>query len=403
MTFYLNDNRLAHVARRGMLYMLVLALFTTSKLLGQESKNIADLDFLYRQIQHLPSYKAQLKGKKSYQSLYQEIRKDLSSSDEFEVYQKLLLLIHPINDNHLGFWRKPDPTTEFKPRVIALDTTETTAKFSLISDNSIEGIYLRIDGSKHALLQFKTNFYYLQNFKTGIIEAIINRTAFGSYDAILFIGLPVPYVLNRNFRIKNGKLGNLNFYKVNHKLTNPLLLGQRKFEYRKIKPEISYLRLSSFSASNDNFRIAKAFYDSIRTEITTPYLVVDLRNNLGGGYRTSKQFLTLLKKYRGTIFLLQNSNTVSNAEQFLIDLRSKKKLMTLGETTRGTITYGSNYGNTVTLPSGRFIFYPTDMRGRAKDLVFESIGIEPDVFLGNVSDDWIEQTLKYVNNRNMNY
>ncbi|KLT65777.1 hypothetical protein AB669_09820 [Pedobacter sp. BMA] len=72
--------------------------------------------------------------------------------------------------------------------------------------------------------------------------------------------------------------------------------------------------------------------------------------------------------------------------------------MTLGETTRGTITYGSNYGKTVSLPSGRFIFYPTDMKGRKKDLIYESIGIRPDIILDPFGDDWIEQTLNYVNN-----
>lgn len=278
-----------------------------------------------------------------------------------------------------------------------IDTMEVKTKNSSSYSNSIEGIYVNTDGSKHLLFQFEPNVYYLQSFKIGIIEAILNRTANESYDAILFVGSPVPYVLNRNFKIQNGKFGNLSFYKVGYRPVPPLEIGYNKFEYTKIKSEIGYLRLSNFSASNDNFNVAKAFYDSIRTKITTQYLIVDLRNNSGGGYRTSKQFLTLLKKYHGKIFLIQNNNTVSNAEQFIIDIRSKKRLVTLGETTRGTITYGSNYGKTVSLPSGRFIFYPTDMRGRIKDLAHESLGLRPDIVLDQFGHNWIEQTLNYLN------
>ncbi|WP_053058356.1 S41 family peptidase [Pedobacter sp. BMA] len=394
---YFDGNRLNDIARRTILCILVLALLT-SKLFAQEAQNIADLDFLYHQIQELPSYKDQFRGEKSYHNLYEKIRKDLRATDEIETYQKLLLLIQPINDNHLGLWRKSDSKASFSPLRMPIDTTEVKNKNSSSYSNSIEGIYINSDGSKRVLFEFKPDVYYLQNFNTGIIEAILNHTTNDSYDVVLFIGSPVPYVLNRNLKIQNGKLGNLNFYKLGYRLAPPLTSGHKKFEYRELKPEIGYLRLGNFNSSNDNFKVAKAFYDSIRTKITTQYIIVDLRNNLGGGYRTSKQFLTLLKKYHGRIFLLQNNNTVSNAEQFIIDIRSKKKLITLGETTRGTITYGSNYGKTVSLPSGRFIFYPTDMKGRKKDLIYESIGIRPDIILDPFGDDWIEQTLNYVNN-----
>jgi C-terminal processing protease CtpA/Prc len=108
------------------------------------------------------------------------------------------------------------------------------------------------------------------------------------------------------------------------------------------------------------------------------------------------QFIAFLKKYKGKICLLQNGYTISNAEQFIIDLKDNKNVTTLGETTKGTITYGSNVSKTLTLPSKRFLFYPTDMNGRAKDLAYESIGIKPDVALDAFSEDWITQTLNYI-------
>ena len=121
-----------------------------------------------------------------------------------------------------------------------------------------------------------------------------------------------------------------------------------------------------------------------------------MRNNGGGGYKTSRQFITFLKNFQGKVYIIQNGSTVSNAEQFIITLKEKEHIKTLGETTKGTITYGSNYGKTLTLPSNRFLFYPTDMRGLKKELAFESIGIKPDITLNPFKDDWISLTIKYI-------
>ncbi|RNL53983.1 S41 family peptidase [Pedobacter jejuensis] len=245
----------------------------------------------------------------------------------------------------------------------------------------------------------RENVYYLQNFRTGIVEVILNNARNKSFDAISFVGPPVPYVLYRNVRLVNGKLGNMNFQKFQPGKYAPMKFGKEKFEYRELTNKVGYLRLSSFSSSNDNHTMAKSSFDTIRAKIIPECLIVDLRNNLGGGYRTSKQFLTFLKKYHGRIYLLQNNNTMSNAEQFILDIKDKSGLTTLGETTRGTITYGSNYGKTMILPSKRFIFYPTDMRGRSKDLAYEGIGIKPDILLDPFGDDWITQTLKYIKDK----
>ena len=103
-------------------YILIILLsISVFKLNAQEAKNIADLDFLYKSIQQLPSYKDQLKSDKSYDQLYQRLRTELNINDDFEVYQKLLELIYPIRDNHLGLYRKPDSIYKFQYLKPAID------------------------------------------------------------------------------------------------------------------------------------------------------------------------------------------------------------------------------------------------------------------------------------------
>ncbi|MGV3545569.1 MAG: hypothetical protein ACO1N4_00810 [Pedobacter sp.] len=90
---------------------------------------------------------------------------------------------------------------------------------------------------------------------------------------------------------------------------------------------------------------------------------------------------------------------MSNAEQFILELKPLKNVITLGEQTKGMITFGSNYGSKVVLPSGRFTFSPTDMNGIDKELAYESKGIDPDVALDTFKSDWITQALEYINKR----
>jgi hypothetical protein len=378
---------------------IAIFLLTAFTIKAQEAQNIADLDFLYQSIQKLPSYKDQLKDDKSYRELYKKLRKDLNTEDDFEVYQKLLKLIYPIKDNHLGFYRKPDSTYKFKYLRSALSPQELETKYKAYPKDSLEGFYYNAKKTqRYVAVKQSQGRYYLQNLSTGLVEVILNQSQNGSMDAIFFRNPPVPYVLIRNVRFSSGNLIGLNFQKdanIDFSLLDP---GSSLYEYKILDSTIGYLRLSSFSSSNQNIKIATDFFNRVKPDINAPKLIVDLRNNGGGGYKTSGQFISFLKKYKGKIYVLQNGYTMSNAEQFIIDLQGANNFITLGERTKGTITYGSNYGKTLGLPSNRFLFYPTDISGRSKDLAYESIGIKPDVTLDPVSEDWITQTIKYIQN-----
>lgn len=363
---------------------------------AQEAKNIADLDFLYKSIQDLPSYKDQLKNDKSYVQLYQRLRTELNTVDDFEVYQKLLALIHPIRDNHLGLYRKPDSMYKFSYLKPVADLVELEKKYANSPKESMEGIYNSYDGKYKFVLYPKDSLFYLQSLNTGYIDAILTPTFDNRFDAVKFLPGKAPYVLYRNVGFSYGALNGLPYRKVNVKSYAGLVVEDSKFEYKQLENNIGYLRLSSFSSNDIDIKKATDFFNEVKSSIIVKNLIVDVRNNGGGGYKTSRQFINFLNNFPGKVYLLQNGSTVSNAEQFIINLKEKGHIKTFGETTKGTITYGSNYGKTVTLPSQRFLFYPTDMSGLKKELAFESIGIKPDIALDPFKEDWISFTIKYI-------
>ncbi|RYG16072.1 MAG: hypothetical protein EOO07_14020 [Chitinophagaceae bacterium] len=378
-------------------WILIVLLLVVAKVNAQEQKNVADLDALYESIQKLPSFKAQLKNDASYRLLYENLRNDMKSSDDFVVYQQLLKLIYPIKDNHLGLYRKPDSSYTFNYFKPAFNSVELEAKYAQTPVDSIIGLYFSLNGKNKAIVYEQSpRIFYLQNLTTGIVEAVLNQTDPTRFEVVRFLSPPVPYVLYRNVRFRNGRFDDLGYQKQQAIAYNELKRSAENFEYKDLGEGVGYLRLSSFSANNANVKKATDFLNQTKSKINAPNLIVDVRNNGGGAYKTSMQFINFLTRYKGHVYILHNGFSVSNAEQFVISLKGRKNVTTLGEATKGTITYGSNYGKTIQLPSGRFLFYPTDMRGAARDLKYENVGVEPDVKLDYRTGDWINQVKEYI-------
>jgi C-terminal processing protease CtpA/Prc len=125
------------------------------------------------------------------------------------------------------------------------------------------------------------------------------------------------------------------------------------------------------------------------------HLIVDLRNNEGGADKEIRKYLKLFKKYvkNGHLYVLVNNGTLSQAEIFTLKLKRYKNVITVGQQTKGMISYGSNYGKKETLPSGNFEIYPTDMRNSSALLSYEDYGIIPDIVLRS-DKDWIAQVVE---------
>lgn len=270
---------------------VVISLFHISILSGQEMQNIADLDYLYNLIRKLPSYKDQLKNDRSYHQLYETLRKDLNTDNELEVFQKLLQLIYPIRDNHLGLWRNPDVNLNFeylKQRQILPEVLNTTTH----SIDSMEGIYFNLnhDEEPHIMFEETKNVYYLQNRSTNKLKMILRRKGPQTFDVIGFMDGQIPYRLYRNVRLINGKLGNLGYSKIESQNHSIKKMNQRPYAYKNLGQKMGYLRLGTFNSSDANIDRATEFLDSIRSKIDCSFLIVDLRNNRGVDIRRQDSF-----------------------------------------------------------------------------------------------------------------
>ncbi|RZJ73154.1 MAG: hypothetical protein EOO47_22210 [Flavobacterium sp.] len=366
------------------------------KTYAQKDVNQVDLEVLYAAIQKTPSYKKLLKGEKAYQQLYEDVKLKITAADERQAFRQLSRLVSAVNDNHLGFYRTPDTALKTFYSSVILDNRDSLRKrLQQKPESDLEGIYYA-NKQQFGLCAMGDNAYQIVSLAKGFVIAEIFYTPYGGYDMILYSGKPTPYQLIKNTRLVNGTLLGTPFTKYIEKKFSILDKGDENFEYKTLNDKVGYLRLSSFSSSNVNIKKSEEFHATIIGKLNTENLILDLRGNTGGGYKTSRKFLNLLKKYKGQIFVLQNAATVSNAEQFILQLKPLKKVITLGEQTKGMITFGSNYGSKIVLPSGRFTFYPTDMKGLGRDLAYESKGINPDIALDAFKSDWIEQTLEHI-------
>lgn len=133
--------------------------------------------------------------------------------------------------------------------------------------------------------------------------------------------------------------------------------------------------------------------------MTKPNLIVDLRNNGGGGDRNSDIVYKLLKDYskKNKIHVLINHRTGSNAEQFAYKLSEMKNCKIYGQYTNGVLAYEIKNGF-YDLPSGHFIAVLTS-KTHSKYLELESKGVQPDIKL-SLESDWIKQTIKIIEEKN---
>ena len=384
---------------KNLFYVFLIGLFisNTPPACAQGDMNYADLENLYVAILKMPSYKILVNGSHSYRQLFGDIEQKLKGADEREAFRQLSRLITALNDNHLGFYRTPDSTA--KPGYISLSLNTDSLKKQLLQKdkNALEGVYYA-GNREFGLYAYDDKTYHMVSLTNGVLMGEIMHTDYDGYDLLLYQGKPVPYQILKNVKLVNGQLIGTPFVKDNEKRFSSLVKDGGHYAYKVLDDQVGYLKLSNFNSDNVNIKESEEFYASIAGQLPPKHLIVDVRNNPGGGYKVSRKFINLLKKYKGIIFILQNAYTVSNAEQFIIALKGLKNVTTLGEQTRGMITFGSNYGKTLVLPSGRFTFYPTDMDGKMKELAYESRGISPDVALNAFKEDWIVQTMAFIKN-----
>lgn len=404
----------------------------TAVLNAQTNTYLADLAALKSILQKTPSYKAQIKGDKQsrYNSLYDRLILDTTNNPStFQYFFNLSQLLFPLRDNHLGFYQLPN-YANFKTKE-SIDSFTKTKEFldypaiKINIDSLKEVLAIKPDSSMEGIYHYG-KFYSVGLFKSSdkeyigvIVNSEVNLWQKGmvaihlyEYSPNLFkaiYGHPLfkNFILQTNEKYRNQSLVNSYFYgsysqdiyskqlQQNDYINIPKNIS--KFELRNINDNVQYLLIRSFQRNKTTMQESKKFYDSIKNTLTASNLLLDLRNNEGGARKETKKYFTLLKKYtkKGHLYILLNNETLSQAEIFTLRLKKLKNVTTIGQSTKGMLTYGSNYGRRQKLPSGKFEIYPTDMKGNKKLLQYENYGIIPDISL-NQNSDWIGQVIKII-------
>jgi hypothetical protein len=412
--------------------LVSIFIFLTGLSNGQTNTYLADLASLKTIIKNTPSYKAQIKGSKLsyYNALYSRLVSDtIGELSSFKYFYNLSQLVFPLRDNHLGFYQLRN-YSNFKTKE-SIDSFIKTKEFQ-----SYPTCAINIDSLKTELAKKPTNsiegiyhydkLYRVGLFKNGdnsfigvILDSDINLWVKGQIAIYLFefapnlykaiYGHPIfkTFMLYPIEKYQNETLVNSFFYNSYSQTVYSKRLQQldyvnlprssSKFGFRNINNDVQYLLIKTFQRSSNSSQQSYKFYDSIKNELKASYLILDLRNNDGGAKQEMKKYYKLLKSYtkHRNIYILLNNGTLSQAEIFILKLKRLKNVTLIGQTTMGMLSYGSNYGKRIKLPSGRFEIYPTDMKGGKERLRYEDYGINPDILLSN-DLDWIEQTLKII-------
>lgn len=391
-----------------------------------------DLAALRSVLEKTPSYKAQIKGDRStaYKALFDSLAAiGTENTTDFQHFYRLSQLFFPLRDNHLAFYQVADLANfrtkadiekfvqsksfaDFPKYAINIDSLK--AALSQKPAESIEGIY-HYD-KYYTVGLFKSN----EREYTGVVlNSDVNLWVPGQIAIHLYEYEPGLYKaiyshpLTRNFiyqgieKYSNQSLVNSYFYNSysSKTYTKQLLSvdhvnlprGSSRFEFRNLSDDVQYLLIRSFQNNSFTSKQSANFYDSIKNLVTASNLIVDLRNNEGGAEGQSRKYYELIRKFsaRGKVYILVNNGTLSQAEILTLQLKKLANTITVGQTTKGMLAYGSNYGKRQLLPSQKFEVYITDMAGRSELLTYEDYGIKPDSYLHDDAD-WIGQVLELI-------
>lgn len=365
-----------------------------------------DLDFIVEKLKKTPSYKKQIKDKtlKNFNQTYQNLIQDMGSPTSIiNCYKKIQQLITTVNDfhfnlyfnykddkSHLGHYSEEEVSllneslesadSNTIEGIYNLGNTGITIGITLKNENLIEGIVL---SSKDSLWE------HGEVFLTG------TKNKFGKFNLFYYKANNKQLQMLNNITYENGRL--LSLKKRGNSFNEEFKNSKTSnWEFKQLNNDVQYLYMGSFNINDKNKVASINFYNEIKSKLKAPNIIVDLRSNGGGASRISDPFLKLLKKSKAKIYILTNSFTISNGEQFMLKLKDKTNAIHLGQTTFGALAYGSNNGNLYTTPSEYFSFYPTDMDFHNEYYQNEGFGIKPDIKLA-FDKDWVEQTLDLIN------
>lgn len=400
----------------------ILFLILSISFLNAQTNNCdcnKDLEFLNEKIKQTPSYNI---NKVAYEVEYAKIEKEIANlNSRYECFLQLNRLMLSLNDRHCNLYgintgldeeTKKDAskvelfkTTQLYnsyPRPeIDLDSLKTSLEKKPF--DSIEGIYYRkgyltlgiykkakSDSYEAIILDSETEVWEVG-------EVIYTLVPYGN-NYLLAVGgeLTSKRMISYGERIENGVFLTMKFQKdTSIPNFSVSIYPESTYIRKEISPEITYIKAGSFSSWNPKLSEADKFYESLEATLTKKNVILDLRDNGGGGDRNSNGLYKVLKKYikQNRVYVLVNHRTASNAEQFAYKLNDFENCTVLGNRTNGSVAYelvNSNYN----LPCEEFVVTLTSKK-HTKYMKLESTGFEPDIKL-TLEKDWMKQVENYI-------
>lgn len=399
------------------LFLILSATFSNAQTNDCSCKQ--DLEFLSQKIQQIPSYKV---NGAAFDTEYIRIEKEIENLDSgYECFLQLNKLMLSLNDRHCNLYgintgideeSKKDAAkfeifktselyTVYPRPDINLDSLRTSLKNK--PANSIEGIYYRKGYMTLGVYKMAKSASYRaivldsENDVWEAGEVIYTLVPYGN-NYLLAVGgsLSSKRMISYGERIENGIFMTMQFQKdssiPNYSVS---IYPDSTYLRKEISSEVTYLKVGSFNSWNPKLSEADKFYKSLEGTLTKKNVILDLRDNGGGGDRNSNGLYKVLKKYlnQNNVYIIVNHRTASNAEQFAFKLSDFQNCTVLGNRTNGTAAYeivNSSYN----LPCEDFVVVLTSKK-HAKYIKLESTGIDPDIKL-TIEKDWMKQVQEYI-------
>jgi|SRR5690554_731980 len=206
------------------------------------------------------------------------------------------------------------------------------------------------------------NKKYIEKSKAMIIDV---RDNFGGTDDVYQPLL--PYILTNPLRIMNVEF-----------LSTPTLInGLRDYALQNV--------------NKDSLKAIQQIEDDLK----------EYKENLGNfvlydGKKVTIDTIKLNPKSPQQIIILANKNVASAGENFLFSSRQSKKVKILGTPSMGVLDYGSIREFKFDCDNFR-LYLPTYRSARLPHYPIDNIGIQPDVYLDETVEDWLEFAIKYIN------
>jgi len=396
--------------------------FSTCNTTGQKEQCLCkfDLEFLHGKIKKTPSYKA---NKDSYKKAYKAILGEAKYIDNaYDCFLQLNKLLLSLNDNHSKVYGiNKGATKELRDAVgglekfkqsklyklypkITIDLDSLTDILALKSPADKEGIYTNKDKLKIGVRKNQEVYEAIVISSKNEIwspgELIYTMIPYGN-DYLLSVGgnSTSKRLIAYTERIEDGTFLTMGYQKdISKSNYTKSIHPDTTYLRKEISSDISYIKVGSFNSWYPTLSDAEDFYASLKNSLTKSNLIIDLRDNGGGGNRNSDILYKIMKDYlkKNNVYLITNHRTASNAEQFAYKLKENPNCITFGQRTNGSVTYeivDKNYN----LPCEKYLTVLTSKK-HSKYSILESKGLDPDWIL-NMDNNWMVQVVDFINNQ----